>query len=526
MFTYLLKRIRSWLISLQKAEEHPRQEEQGSLTGRLKTDVAFFKEQIGHSNDVLFRDLQLGKEIRRNACLIFVDGLVKQEVINESIMEPLLLFSRHEEEQGDDLQAIINRLVAVGDVQTDKKLSDLLDACLSGDTLLLVEGMAEALVISTKGWDRRGVEKPQNESVVRGPREGFTESLRTNTALLRRKIKTPKLTFEPMKIGRNTHTRICLAFIQGLAKESLLQEVRNRLKKIDIDAVLESGYLEEFIEEAPFSVFSTVGYTEKPDVAAAKILEGRVGILVDGTPFVLTVPLLLVEHFHTAEDYYVRPIIASALRILRYVSFFISVLAPGLYVALTTFHQELIPTPLLVSMAAAREGVPFPAVVEAGLMMLTFEILREGGLRLPSPIGQAMSIVGALVMGEAAVSAGLIGAPMVILIAITAVSSFVVPPLMDTGAILRFVFLILSSIMGGVSIVIGALMLLLHVSSLQSFGYPFMAPLAPYFAQDAKDAVLRFPLWMQLTRPRHMAKQNQTRQQFNVPEALKSRKEK
>jgi len=260
------------------------------------------------------------------------------------------------------------------------------------------------------------VEEPDTEAVVRGPREGFTENLKTNTALLRRKIKNPNLRFELIKLGNQTNTNVCITYIKGICNEKFVTEARKRLKHIKTDSILESGYIEAFIEDAPYSPFATVANSEKPDVTAAKILEGRLAVLVDGTPIALTVPYLFMEGFQSSEDYYSRPYYVTLVRWIRFLAFFITVYLPSLYVAATTFHQELIPTPLLVTMIAAKEGTPFPAFVEALLMGLIFEILREAGVRMPRPIGQAVSIVGALVIGEASVSAGLIGAPMVIIV--------------------------------------------------------------------------------------------------------------
>ncbi len=330
--------------------------------------------------------------------------------------------------------------------------------------------------------------------------------------MLRRRIKSPDFVLESMTLGDRTRTENCIAYLDGVADPGLIEEIRKRLNRIHTGSILESGYIEQFIEDAPYSIFSTVGNSEKPDKVAAKLLEGRAAILVDGSPFVLTVPMLFVESFQASEDYYSRFYIASLVRLTRYTAFFLSILAPALYVALTTFHQELIPTPLLLTMAAAREGIPFPAVLEAGIMIVAFEILREAGLRLPRPVGQAISIVGALVIGESAVSAGLIGAPMVIVVSITAVSSFVVPPQADAGAVMRYVLLGLAGAMGGFGIAIGLFTIFIHLASLRSFGTPYLSPLAPFEAQGMKDALIRAPLWTMHKRPKDIGGQNPVRQ--------------
>jgi spore germination protein KA len=333
-----------------------------------------------------------------------------------------------------------DKMLYIGEVEETDRISELVDGYLSGDAVLLMDRYSKALVVGCKGWEKRQIEKPQNESVVRGPLESFTEDFITNTSMLRRIIQHPDLVIESMRIGRKTRTKVGITYVKGIVDQALVSEVKKRLNAINTDAILDSGYIEQFIEDSPFSLFPTIGHTEKPDVLAAKILEGRVGILVNGSPFALTAPMLFIEHFQSAEDYYGRPYDTSIIRLFRYLSTAFSILLPSLYVALTTFHQELIPTPLLFTMASAREGTPFPAVLEAGIMVVLFEILREAGVRLPNPVGQAISIVGALIIGESAVSAGLIGAPMVIVIALTAVSGFVVYSLSQPVAILGMSF--------------------------------------------------------------------------------------
>lgn len=457
---------------------------------------------------------------RVKAAMVFIDGLIDRNLVNENIMKPLM-FNIHymcdeTDEEIDNIAYIESTLLSVGEIKETASMNKAVDSFLSGDTILLLDGSKEALVIGLHGWKTRSIEEPKTESVVRGPREGFSETLRTNTALLRRKIKNTNLMFQPMELGARTKTDICIAYIDGLVNPKLIEEIRQRLGRIKTDAILESGYIEQFIEDAPFSIFSTVANSEKPDKVAAKLLEGRAAIMVDGTPMVLTVPMVFIESFQSAEDYYSRPFFASLIRLLRFVAFSISIMAPALYVALSTFHQELIPTPLLLTMVAAHEGIPFPSFLEAGIMIGAFEILREAGVRLPRPIGQAVSIVGALVIGESAVSAGLIGAPMVIVVAITAVSSFVVPSQTDSGAIMRYVLLILAAPMGGYGIAMGLFAIFIHMASIRSFGTPYLSPLAPLSTSDLKDTFVRAPIWEMNKRPRDIAWNDSVRQKSGL----------
>jgi len=466
------------------------------------------------SNDVVIRELVIRSAGSIRGALVYIDGMIHAKILNDNVISPLIHCECRidmRENSADTLGDIGRLILPANQVSEVKTLRDAYSGFLSGDAVLFADGEDRALVINAKGWEQRAVDEPGGEAVVRGPRECFVENIRTNTSLLRRKIRNPDLIFEAMTVGERTKTNVMIAYLSGLAKAELVDMVKARLGAISADAILESGYIEQYIEDSPGSLFATVGYTEKPDTAAAKILEGRVAILVDGTPFVLTVPLLFIENFQSSEDYYFRPYFATLLRIVRFIGYFTTLFAPALYVAITTFHRELIPISLLFTMAAAREGIPFPAFVESLIMIITFEILREAGVRLPRSVGQALSIVGALVVGEAAVSAGLIGAPMVIVVAITAVSGFVVPNLTDSAAVLRFIYLILGAVLGGFGITLGFLGTLVHASALESFGYPFLSPIAPFDPTGTMDLVIRAPLRFMIRRPKGLAADIQRR---------------
>ena len=296
-----------------------------------------------------------------------------------------------------------------------------------------------------------------------------------------------------------------------------MTEVRNRLQRIDIDGILESGYIEELIEDAPYSIFPTVGNSEKPDTVAAKLLEGRVSIFIDGTPFVLTVPRLLVEGFQSSEDYYSRPFYATVVRWTRFAALFITSLLPSFYVALQSFHQDLIPTPLLISMAASREGTPFPSYMEVLVMGIIFEIMREAGVRMPRTVGQAVSIVGALVLGEAAVQAGLVSSSMVLVVALTAIAGFVISSLADVTSLLRLFFLPFCATFGLFGLLMGLLIIYIHLARLRSFGVPYLSPLAPGNIDDLKDVLVRAPVWSQITRPRLLGHHNSVRRRVEKP---------
>lgn len=504
----------------QKEEPGPESKKQpeAEIKERLEENLSSLKAAMGDSSDLKIHPFRIGPDGGLPGALVFIDGLEDAKLITDSILRPLMSWkcrSSHLPAGQETLDALQQEVLCASDSKTVRSLPEVVSGCLSGDTLLLLDGCTAGLDISTKGWEKRAVSEPQSETVVRGPREGFTENLRTNTSLIRRKIRNGKLRVDLMTVGRKTQTSICLMYLDGVANPEVVETVKYRIGRLDVDSILESGNLEEYIEDAPFSPFATVGYSEKPDVVASRVLEGRVAIVVDGTPFVLTAPMLFIESFQTAEDYYARPLYASLTRLLRFAAYLIAVFGPAVYVSLTAFHQELLPTTLLFTIAKAREGTPFPVVVEALIMIFAFEILREAGVRLPRPVGQAVSIVGALIMGDAAVKAGLVGAPMVITVAITAVASFLVPNQNDSISILRLVMLALSAFVGWYGISMGFLGMLVHLATLTSFGVPYFDGLS--WSSDLQDSLVRMPLWSMTKRPKDIARGDTTRRRFFVP---------
>ena len=491
---------------------------------KLNENIDTITRLFHQSEDLKIRrfDFPAGTEKKAgSAALVYVDGLADGKILSRDIVEPLMYGFGGEISEINyrkvDPQMLKSKMLAVGDVRYAKDFEDGIFACLMGDCIMFLDGFCGCFIIGARGYDKRALKPSDTEMSVRGPKESFIENLRTNTALVRRRIKNTDLCFDNMVVGRQTRTPISVVYMHNVADEKLVNEVKRRIRSIDVDSVVSSGYIEQYIEDEPTSMFSTVGYTERPDVLCAKLLEGRVGIIIDGTPYVLTAPQFFSENFQTAEDYSSNFISVTILRLLRYGAFFVSVFAPAIYVALTTFHQEMIPTSLLLTMSAAREGIPFSAFFEALFMVIVFEILKEAGVRLPQPIGQTISIVGALVMGEAAVSAGFVSAPLVIVIAFTAVSGFVVSAFSAPVLILRFIFLFLGGFMGGYGIAVGALILFVRLADLESFGHRYMTPIVPFNLSDQKDTVIRAPLWLMRTRPHSLAKKNRVRENTPVP---------
>ncbi|KKI88446.1 spore gernimation protein KA [Bacillus sp. SA1-12] len=495
------------------------------LNKSLKENIKIVKEALGNSDDIIIREIRIGKKREMKAGIFYADGLTDAPSIQNFILESLMLDIREMEldkiEHLDEnpLQLFKDSVLTVGELKDLTEYSTLYTSLLAGDVILLFDGYSQGFAIGMKGGKDRGVSEATTENTIRGPKEAYSESLRTNTALLRRKINNHNLWLETKKIGTVTKTDVSIAYIKDIANDKVVQEVRNRLDKINIDGILDAGYLEELIQDDTYTPFPTIFHTERPDVTAANLLEGRIAIFVNGSPHALLVPSLFVQFFQTADDYYQRADIVTLLRILRFIGFFIALLGPSLYIAITTFHQEMLPTPLLINLAAQREGVPFPAFVEALMMEITFEILREAGVRMPRTIGQAVSIVGTLVIGTAAVDAGIVSAAMVIVVAITAISSFIVSSfnLAISVRMLRFIFMGLAASFGLFGIIVGLTALTLHLCSLRSFGIPYLYPFAPFNAEDQKDAVFRFPRWALFSRPRLINQKNVKRENTPSP---------
>lgn len=473
------------------------------LSVSLAESIDHMQLELGNSPDLKIRQIQIGGSRHLQAAAIHLSGLADTTAVNEFVVGSLLdntegLVTEAAEGGRDLPDLILSRALEIGEADIKEEWNDIMLAVLSGDTAILLEGSTVAIICESRGGEWRSVSEPTSQLVVRGPKDGFVESVATNISLIRRRIRSPKLRLEYMKIGSETQTHVALMYVKGFADESLVEEVRTRLKKISIDEMLESGFLEELIQDKTFTPFPTIYNTERPDVAAANLLEGRVVIIVDGTPFVLILPAVFTQFFQSAEDYSQRFDIAILMRLVRYMSFIVLLLGPSVFIALTTYHYEMIPTTLLINLLTQRENVPFPAFVEALLMEFAFEILREAGVRMPRVIGQTVSVVGALILGSAVVEAGIITPIMVIVVALTGIASFAIPAynMSIAGRIIRFGFLLLASMFGFYGITLGLIVLVAHMNSLRSFGIPYLSPFVPMSMKGQKDTILRLPLWL------------------------------
>ncbi|MFB5759983.1 spore germination protein [Paenibacillus medicaginis] len=483
------------------------------LSGSLDENEQAMKDILRDCSDIIFRKFTVTPG--RKALLVFLEGTVKTEDLQLHILQPVIQ-ALIETNEGTEvhLEPVDETRISLSQVKSADQFRQVTEAVLDASAVLFLEGLATAYLFSVKGGMRRGVQEPETEAVIRGPREGFNETLRVNTALLRFKLKNPMFKLYALTLGEQTKTSIALAYIEGIAGEKLIEDVKQRLHQIKIDAVLETGYIEELIEDHPHSPFPQMQYTERPDTVVAQLLEGRFAILVDGTPFALIGPVTMWQMLQASEDYYERFFISNMVRWIRFFFLTIALFLPALYIAVTTFHQDMLPTTLILSIAAARESIPFPAIVEAMMMEVSFEALREAGIRLPKTVGQAVSILGALVIGQAAVQAGIVSAPVVIIVSLTGIASFTIPRFnfAITVRMLRFPLMILAGAFGLFGIIIGMVLITVHLTKLTSFGMPYLAGFSPYSHSDQKDILVRTPWWNMMSRPSWLAPNNEHRQ--------------
>lgn len=434
------------------------------------------------------------------ACLFYFDGMVNVELINESILKPLGLADG----VGKELPIadfVADKLLFASEIKKTDLVYDALSSIMYGDTLLLLENSSTAITINSKGWRTRGISEPENERVTEGPREGFDEAAMFNTAMLRRKLQTPDFCVELCRMGRRTNTFVFICYLKSLVNRDVLRRLKESLGKIDIDAVLDSHYLTEQIRDNKLSLFKTVGHTERPDVAAARLLEGRIALIVDGTPVVLTLPYLFEENFQSDEDYYINFFLASAGRIMRLLAFFISITIPAGYIAITTHHFEFLPTAFAETVSSSRTGVPFPTILEGLILIFVFEVLRETGVRMPQGVGHALSIVGGLVVGQSAVEARLVSAPMLIAVALSGICGLMVPRLKTAVFYLRFIFVFGAGVFGIFGILLLGTFVILQILSLTSFGVDSTLSLKNPSFQGIKDVFIRASWTKMLLRP-------------------------
>lgn len=473
----------------------------------ISTDVECNKEYLQTkfnsptNKDFVIREIIIAGKYR--AFIAFLDGMVNNSIINNFVLRPILQEEKFKDiENRCQLDQILDSIIETNQTIKVPKPTDIISEILSGNTALYVEGCKYYLSCETKGFPSRGVEKPQTEGVVKGAQEGFNETLRTNTTLIRKIIKNSNLTTEFVPIGDRNHLQCALMYLKDVVNPAIVEEAKKRISSIKTDYIAGDGFLEQFIDDNPWALVPTILATERPDRTASHIMEGKVAIIAEGTPFALIVPVTLHSFFHSPEDANLHWQYATALRFIRVLATLIAILLPGIYVALTTYHHEMIPTDLLIAIAKARENVPFPSVVEILLMELSFELIREAGIRIPGIIGNTLGIIGALILGQAAVQANIVSPVLVIIIAVTGLGNFAIPNFsMAFGVrILRFIFIFTGAFLGFFGISLALVVISALVVQMKSFGVPFYSPLAPK-TRRSTDLFIKWPVWMQEMRP-------------------------
>ncbi|KZL89666.1 spore germination protein [Clostridium magnum] len=477
-----------------------------AIPNNIDANLEYMKKSFNHplNKDIKIREFRILGNVR--AFIIYIDGMVDRNIVNRDILRPLL---KHKESVAEGTQCaveyILDNVIETNEAEKVSTLDGALFGVLMGDTGIYIDGCNYYIFCETKGYEKRAVDKPQVEAVISGSQEAFNENLRTNTVLIRRIIKNNNLTTEYLRVGERSNKLCAIMYINGLVNPALLNEVKRRINSIRTDFISGDGMLAQFIELEANSLLPTTLSTERPDRTAANIVEGKIAILVDGEPFALVVPVTITELLHSPEDIAVRPAYGMLLRIIRLFALFVATFLPGLYIAITNFHQEMIPTELLIAIGSARETVPFPTIVEVLLMETSFELIREAGVRVPGTLGTTIGIIGALILGQAAVQASLISPILIIIVAITGLGNFAIPNITFAFGIriMRMLFIAAGATLGfyGISLLIVVFTILMV--DMNSFGVPFLTLIAPK-ARKSHDLLMRKPVWQQEFRPDYL----------------------
>lgn len=481
-----------------------------NIQKNIDKNIAYLNERFKDFGDIVKRKFPLGENREITVYISYIDVMTDKAFIDE-LIDILMIDIRQVAPKGNELKenvfdALKNGGIATADFFEETDFEKTIDEILAGNTLMLIDGFDKAIILSTKGFPRRSVSTADTEVVVQGSKEAFTETFRVNTVLIRRRIRDTNLKLKQMRIGKRSKTDIGIMYMEDITRPEILKEVERRLNMIDIDGILDSGYIEQFIEDDYKSPFPQMQMTERPDKVASALLEGRIAIVVDNSPFVIIVPTILASFYQSSEDYYQRFEIMSFVRIIRFIAGLITVCLPGIYIAVACFHPAMIPMELIIKMQDARQTVPIPAVLEIVLMELAFETLREAGIRLPSAIGSTLGIVGGLIIGQAAVEAGLVSPIVVIIIALTAICSFAIPSISLVAGyrLTKYFIILLSSLLGFFGFWLATLTCLIHLVTLKSFGIPYLYPFVSvkqYGLNDIKDTILKLPIFMLRKRP-------------------------
>ena len=468
-----------------------------NLSSVLEENVINLRTLMSNTSDLTIKHARAGGH---HICIVFCEGMANTETMADLIFRPVNSIGNDKEMSLEQLiKTLEEGLLVAGEQKQSDSYGELCMDIMSGFVAILTEGLDHAFSIGVQGYATRAIQEPSTHNNVRGSRDGFVEVVRTNVSLIRRRMKNTDLVFKMMKLGDMSNTDVCMCYIKNVADKRLVKAVEERLKSVPLNTILEGGYIQPFLEKPGDELFSEVGVTERPDVFTSKLHEGKIGVLVDGTPFALFLPKLFMENFTVVDDYTGRPIFAAVIRLIRYIAVIIATTASGFYIALANFNPELFPEPLLLNLATSIQETPYPLLAECLIIHIFYETMREAGLRIPTNIGHAVSIVGGLVIGDIVVSAGLVGAPMVLIVAVSGITAFVVPDIYDSVAVLRFAYIIAGGIWGLLGITVLSALVIIVLCSQENYGVPQTAPLSPFSPKAMRDFLIRIS-WRKLAK--------------------------
>lgn len=479
----------------------------------ISSDVNYNKKVVKAilgSDDIVFFDFELGKT---SALCVYVDSITDKELLGLEVLAPLKKLCSEKSAAKTNISHLA-KAITLANVKTESKITDATNDILSGNAMIFIDGKNKAISVDLKKFEVRAISEPPTGLAVRGPRNGFTESIKSNLSLVRRYLKSPDLKVETFEKGRYTKTSIAFMYIDGISRPEIIDKIRKKIQEIDIDGIPDSSYVSKLLNERKTSLFKQVGSTERPDVLIERMLEGRAGIIVDGSPFALTLPYLLIEDFQAAEDYYISQYRANLVRALRVIAMIFSILLPSVFVAAQLFHLQIIPLNFLLTIVNGIKEIPFSPSLEMFFVLLIFELLNETSVRMPKYVGMALAVVGALVLGETAVNAGIVSTPAILIMALSGISIYAIPELVETTSVLRFIYLIVAGSLGGYGLILITAFLIIYLCSADNYGAPYLAPYSPVLLNDFQDGLYMNNVIGMVKRPEALGAENKTRQKI------------
>ena len=479
----------------------------------ISSDVNYNKKVVKAilgSDDIVFFDFELGKT---SALCVYVDSITDKELLGLEVLAPLKKLCSEKSAAKTNISHLA-KAITLANVKTESKIADATNDILSGNAMIFIDGKNKAISVDLKKFEVRAISEPPTGLAVRGPRNGFTESIKSNLSLVRRYLKSPDLKVETFEKGRYTKTSIAFMYIDGISRPEIIDKIRKKIQEIDIDGIPDSSYVSKLLNERKTSLFKQVGSTERPDVLIERMLEGRAGIIVDGSPFALTLPYLLIEDFQAAEDYYISQYRANLVRALRVIAMIFSILLPSVFVAAQLFHLQIIPLNFLLTIVNGIKEIPFSPSLEMFFVLLIFELLNETSVRMPKYVGMALAVVGALVLGETAVNAGIVSTPAILIMALSGISIYAIPELVETTSVLRFIYLIVAGSLGGYGLILITAFLIIYLCSADNYGAPYLAPYSPVLLNDFQDGLYMNNVIGMVKRPEALGARNKTRQKI------------